>query len=128
MNFGSGNLYLGEIGGTQAGTEFDYYNVAGNLNFGGTLRLVSYGSFIGQAGQTFDLFDWGTSSGTFANIDISGFNLAAGTWLDTSSLYQNGSVTISVTAVPEPETYAMLLAGLGLMGAVVRRRKIGQAA
>jgi len=128
VNFGSGNLYLGEIGGTQAGTEFDYYNVAGNLNFGGTLRLVSFGSFIGQAGQTFDLFDWGTSSGTFANIDISGFNLAAGTWLDTSSLYQNGSVTISVTAVPEPETYAMLLAGLGLMGAVVRRRKIGQAA
>lgn len=29
---------------------------------------------------------------------------------------------ISVTAVPEPETYAMLLAGLGLMGAVARRR------
>jgi hypothetical protein len=27
------------------------------------------------------------------------------------------------TAVPEPESYAMLLAGLGLMGAVVRRRK-----
>lgn len=26
------------------------------------------------------------------------------------------------SAVPEPETYAMLLAGLGLMGAVVRRR------
>jgi hypothetical protein len=25
-------------------------------------------------------------------------------------------------AIPEPETYAMLLAGLGLMGAVVRRR------
>ena len=31
------------------------------------------------------------------------------------------SATIT-TAVPEPETYAMLLAGLGLMGAVVRRR------
>ncbi len=29
----------------------------------------------------------------------------------------------SVVAVPEPETYAMLLAGLGLMGAVARRRK-----
>lgn len=29
---------------------------------------------------------------------------------------------ISVTAIPEPETFAMLLAGLGLMGAIVRRR------
>ena len=28
----------------------------------------------------------------------------------------------SVTAVPEPETYAMLLAGLGLMGLVARRK------
>jgi hypothetical protein len=34
--------------------------------------------------------------------------------------------TISVTAVPEPETYALLLAGLGLMGAVARRRKAKQ--
>ena len=30
--------------------------------------------------------------------------------------------TVSVTAVPEPETYAMLLAGLGLVGTMVRRR------
>ncbi|MDR2209449.1 MAG: THxN family PEP-CTERM protein [Azoarcus sp.] len=30
---------------------------------------------------------------------------------------------LSITAVPEPETYAMLLAGLGLVGAVVRRRR-----
>ena len=30
---------------------------------------------------------------------------------------------IGVSPVPEPETYAMLLAGLGLMGAVVRRRR-----
>jgi Protein of unknown function (DUF642)/PEP-CTERM motif len=34
---------------------------------------------------------------------------------------------VTVTAVPEPETFAMLLAGLGLMGAVVRRRKANQA-
>jgi PEP-CTERM motif len=32
------------------------------------------------------------------------------------------SGAISISPVPEPETYAMLLAGLGLMGAVVRRR------
>ena len=29
----------------------------------------------------------------------------------------------AVTAVPEPETYAMMLAGLGLLGFVARRRK-----
>ena len=33
-----------------------------------------------------------------------------------------GIASASVTAVPEPETYAMLLAGLGLIGTIVRRR------
>lgn len=35
---------------------------------------------------------------------------------------------ISVTAVPEPETYALMLAGLGLMATVGRRRKQNKAA
>ena len=37
-----------------------------------------------------------------------------------------GSLTFAFinSPVPEPETYAMLLAGLGLMGAVARRRKL----
>ena len=33
------------------------------------------------------------------------------------------SLTTVVTAVPETETYAMMLAGLGLMGSIARRRK-----
>ena len=33
---------------------------------------------------------------------------------------------VGVAAVPEPETYAMMLAGLGLMGFVARRRKEDQ--
>ena len=36
----------------------------------------------------------------------------------------NVSVT---TAVPEPENYAMLMAGLGVMGFIARRRKVQQA-
>jgi hypothetical protein len=42
----------------------------------------------------------------------------------------SGAITVTynyISAVPEPETYAMLLAGLGLMGVVVRRRKAKQA-
>ncbi len=34
-----------------------------------------------------------------------------------------GNATFAVAAVPEPETYGMLLAGLGLMGFVAKRRK-----
>lgn len=35
--------------------------------------------------------------------------------------------SFSVAAVPEPETYALLIAGLGLLGVVARRREHGQA-
>lgn len=35
-----------------------------------------------------------------------------------------GDVGSAVTPVPEPETYAMLLAGLGLIGAIGRRRRL----
>lgn len=34
---------------------------------------------------------------------------------------------VSVTAVPEPESYAMMLAGLALMGTIARRRKVKSA-
>lgn len=35
---------------------------------------------------------------------------------------RNGDVGAVVASVPEPETYAMLLAGLGLIGVVGRKR------
>jgi hypothetical protein len=44
-------------------------------------------------------------------------------------LVSSGSWSLTnVTAVPEPETYAMMLAGLGVMGAFARRRKAKQTA
>ena len=46
----------------------------------------------------------------------------------TSNSFGASIDNVSVTAaVPEPETYAMLLAGLGLMGTIIRRRKANQA-
>ena len=39
--------------------------------------------------------------------------------------FAGSSISIVVTTVPEANTYAMLLAGLGLMGFISRRRKIG---
>lgn len=43
--------------------------------------------------------------------------------LGLADTYGGSLDNVVVTSVPEPETYAMLLAGLGLMGAVARRRK-----
>ncbi|MCB5188726.1 PEP-CTERM sorting domain-containing protein [Methylobacillus caricis] len=41
----------------------------------------------------------------------------------TFSLEADGVLRYTVAAVPEPETYALLLAGLALVGAAARRRK-----
>jgi len=48
------------------------------------------------------------------------FLLVSGITSGTAGGAYSGS--ISVTAVPEPESYAMLLAGLGVMGAIAMRR------
>ena len=78
----------------------------------------------------------GTSS-TFSSWSSfaanSGFNSGANTleFVVTNLAAASGNPTglrveflsSTVAAVPEPETYAMLLAGLGLMGTIARRRK-----
>jgi hypothetical protein len=47
---------------------------------------------------------------------------------DVTNLSGNtGVIGATVAAVPEPETYAMMLAGLGLMGWTARRRKLSAA-
>jgi hypothetical protein len=132
VNFGAGDSFLVEIGGTSACTvacatnvaltnsSFDKYIVGGSLALGGTLKLVSWNGYVAQAGQHFDLLDWGSVSGSFSRIDASGLLLAAGTQLDTSRLYTDG--VIGVTAVPEPATVATMLAGLSAMALLRRRR------
>jgi len=54
------------------------------------------------------------------------YKLDAGAGLDTFTLNYNASSNArlySTTPVPEPETYALMLAGLGVVGVVARRRK-----
>ena len=43
----------------------------------------------------------------------------------TTARYNSLSNTLTISAVPEPETYAMLLAGLAMIGSLVRRRARG---
>ena len=116
-------------------------DLSGNLFAAST---ISYQPFPGFS-LTLSLDSVSFSSGTVGALvdsnasatDFSFHNVAAGDYVvkASGSLLGNGQVSkvaflganYSVTAVPEPESYAMLLAGLGLMGAIARRRKQSKA-
>jgi len=67
---------------------------------------------------------------TFTNLTAAGSPITLGTFSSFEQHAQGnarrditaGSVVAGVAGVPEPETYAMLLAGLGLLGFIARRR------
>ena len=51
-------------------------------------------------------------------------SLPAGVVLtEATGINNHGQVAANGSLIPEPETYAMLLAGLGLLGFIARRRK-----
>jgi len=56
------------------------------------------------------------------SLTYSSLNIWGGVW-DAASFSSRLSVLPVAAAVPDPETYAMFLAGLGLMGFAARRRK-----
>lgn len=116
----SGNLTLssGSISNFEINTAGDIADLAISsalLTFGGTLNVTSIGSSL-VAGDTFNLFDWSSATGTFSTVNLP--SLDSGLAWDQSSLYSSGQ--ISVTAVPEPA--AALLGGLGMLALLRRRR------
>jgi len=104
-------------------------------------------------GVTFDFSECISSGAPCSNSGPASGRLQSGEWVSWSSTFatpqnpflgtppvalhvltipQSGPSTSAwytpTSPVPEPETYAMLLAGLGLMGFVARRRRAGFAA
>lgn len=69
---------------------------------------------VGYQGTAFYVFDAGNLA---SGLDQFTFNLAG---LSNARLYSTGSY---IPAVPEPATWAMLLAGVGLVGGTMRRRR-----
>lgn len=103
---------------------------AGSYNIGITVS----GQYLNFSGATSNLNGTTGVAVDFKNlsfygVDYSGagpftLDLAGTTFADAA----NYSGTYSVSAVPEPETYGMLLGGLGLLGFISRRRAAKKAA
>nr|WP_315398217.1 PEP-CTERM sorting domain-containing protein [uncultured Duganella sp.] len=88
--------------------------------YGDTIVGIHYGNVVDASGNkannvtAFYRFDAGQGAG------IDSFTTTFDS-LSNATLYSTGKAP--VLTVPEPSTYAMMFAGLGLMGLVARRRK-----
>jgi hypothetical protein len=85
-----------EIAGTTAGTQYDRLNVTGQLSLAGTLQVALTDGFSPAAGNSFDILNWSTLSGTFAALQLPA--LGGGLSWTTSALYTTG--VLSVAAAP----------------------------
>jgi hypothetical protein len=105
------------------GTGFDRHVVAGQLQFGGTLKRMSGTGLGGQAGQSVDLFDGG-GAGRFDALDVNSLALAACARLDFSGRYVADVVrVVGIQPIPEPGPWAMGRAGLAVTESLHRRRR-----
>ena len=110
------SLMAMELAGTNA-TEFDQFNVGGMLGFEGTLTVTLTNGFNPQVGDTFDLFDFGSTNGlTFDQLNLP--TLVNALW-DTSDLYVGGSIAV---VIPEPATFMLLGIGTALLLASQKKR------
>lgn len=92
-------------------------NIGGLLDFSnaGTLANNSFASGLGF--MRIDALATGTAKSVY-NEYLDG-STAVNVWLDSANTLHIGAVA----AVPEPSEYAMLLAGLGMIGFMARRNK-----
>jgi len=131
-----GTLSLGEntFSGTVAGKEsfLDTFNFSlSNLSSisGGAsavlhIRASDFGFSLFDSNNALLATSAGGSDQTITPLSLSSGNYhftVFGT--DTSKKAGAYSGLFSVSAVPEPESYAMFLAGLGLMGVIAKRRR-----
>ena len=100
---------------------FDQLTVTDDVTLGGEIGVWNLG-YAPVIGDSFVVatFDDRLTSSTFSFVSTHGF----GSGVSFDVLYHEHDVTLLVTAVPEPEQYLMFLAGLGLMGAMARRRSV----
>jgi hypothetical protein len=111
-------MFSNEYSGNANSSSLPYFQIlmGGTVIFG----CEGFGPCLGGSGllQPGDYeLTWGGSSSSESN-DQSG---ATGTKFGSAWFKQDGE--LKVTAVPEPESYALMMAGLAVLGRVAARRK-----
>ena len=113
--------------GLAAGEYTVTFDLSGNPDGGDATKLVDV-SLGGSAAQQVS-FTTGTSSGMTWATETLTFNVAAGDQTlsfvsaDVGGPYGAAIADVSVTAVPEPASLGLLLAGLGMIGVMSSRRR-----
>ena len=101
---------------------FDTLTVTGTAALAGTLTVSPFGGYTPVVGDSFVILSsTGPLSGTFdSSPALLGFD--SGVAFDVRYDYGMKTVTLAVTAVPEPDARWLLLAGLAAVGWTARRR------
>ena len=125
-NLNSSGIFVFQIAGLGTGL-FDVLGINGNANFtGGNIQFDFINGFSAAAGNFWDFMTAQTITGwDTLNFNFNGLGDGLGwnfTQLDTGGERLWITSTSVVSPVPEPHTYAMLLAGIGLIGFIARRK------